>query len=82
MLLFGFPRYVYAARRLIAMDISSINSALGTVEAYSATSTMGQVGLAMLDKSLEQNDEMNQSMIQMMERSVNPAIGGNFDISV
>ncbi len=64
------------------MDISSINSALGTVEAYSATSTMGQVGLAMLDKSLEQNDEMNQSMIQMMERSVNPAIGGNFDMSV
>lgn len=64
------------------MDISSINSALGTVEAYSATSTMGQVGLAMLDKSLEQTDEMNQSMIQMMERSVNPAIGGNFDMSV
>lgn len=64
------------------MDISSINSALGTIEAYSAASTMGQVGLAMLDKSLEQNDEMNQSMIQMMERSVNPAIGGNFDMSV
>lgn len=82
MLLFGLPGYIYSARRLIAMDISSINSALGTVEAYSATSTMGQVGLAMLDKSLEQNDEMNQSMIQMMERSVNPAIGGNFDMSV
>ena len=59
------------------MDISSINAALGSVEANSATSTMGQVGMAMLDKSLELNDEMNKSMIQMMERSVNPAIGGN-----
>ena len=64
------------------MDISSINAALGSVKANSATSTMGQVGMAMLDKSLELNDEMNKSMIQMMERSVNPAIGGNFDMSI
>lgn len=64
------------------MDISSINAALGSVEANSATSTMGQVGMAMLDKSLELNDEINKSMIQMMELSVNPAIGGNFDMSI
>lgn len=64
------------------MDISLINATLGSVEANSATSTMGQVGMAMLDKSLELNDEMNKSMIQMMERSVNPAIGGNFDMYI
>ena len=64
------------------MDISLINAALGSVEANSATSTMGQVSMAMLDKSLELNDEINKSMIQMMERSVNPAIGGNFDMYI
>ena len=61
------------------MDISLINAALGSVEANSATSTMGQVSMAMLDKSLELNDEMNHSMIQMMKHSINPAIGGKFD---
>lgn len=73
---------VLELRRVIAMDISSINSALGSIEANSATSTMGKVGMAMLDKSLEQSDQMNKSMIQMMERSVNPNIGGNFDMSI
>ena len=42
------------------MDISLINAALGSVEANSATSTMGQVGMAMLDKSLELNDKKNK----------------------
>lgn len=64
------------------MDISLINSALDSVQANSPTSTMGQVSIAMLDKSMEVNDAMSQSMIQMMERSVNPAVGGNFDMSI
>lgn len=69
-------------RRVIVMDISTINPALGSVEAYSPTTAMGQVGMAMLDKSLEQNDAMGKAMVQMMERSVNPAVGGNFDMSI
>lgn len=64
------------------MDISLINSALDSVQANSPTSTMGQVSIAMLDKSMEVNDAMSQSMIQMIERSVNPAVGGNFDMSI
>lgn len=64
------------------MDFNTINSALGSVDTYSPTSPMGQVGIAMLDKSLEQNDAMGKEMVKMMERSVNPNVGGNFDMSI
>ena len=64
------------------MEIGSINAALDSVQTYKANSTMGQVGMAMLDKSLEQSQQMNASMVQMMERSVTPNLGGNFDMSI
>lgn len=64
------------------MDISLLNSALGAVSSSNPTSLAGQVSIAMLDKSLEQTEATNKAMIQMMERSVQPGIGGNFDMSV
>lgn len=62
------------------MDIASLSMAMA--QNY----TMGQVGTAMLAKSLDNMQEQGQSMVAMMDRSmelsVNPNVGANFDMSV
>ncbi len=62
------------------MDIAGVASALAF------QNTMSQVGTAMLGKSLDTMEQNGAAMIQMMDRSmelsVNPNIGGNFDMSV
>lgn len=52
----------------------------------SANSVNNDVGVAMLSKSLDQNQSAGNALVNMidassMERSVNPAIGSNFDAS-
>lgn len=65
------------------MDIAGVGTALSAVSAApSAGSIQSVASMKMLDNTLEMNDQLNQSMIQMMERSVNPNVGGNFDMSV
>ena len=44
-----------------------------------------QVGIKMLSKAIDLGEDMGAGMVQMldaaaMERSVNPAVGGNVDI--
>lgn len=62
------------------MDIAGISSAL----AYQ--NNLSQVGTAMLSKSLDNMEQNGAAMVAMMDRSmelsVNPGIGGNFDVSV
>ena len=64
------------------MEISSLNFALDAVSSSSLTTVSGQASLAMLDNALEQTETSNKAMIRMMELSVNPAVGGNFDVSL
>ncbi len=70
------------------MDFSIIDAALGTMTAYDATSSVSTsslayaVGTEMLSQSLDMTQAMGTSMIQMMERSVTPELGGNVDIYV
>lgn len=65
------------------MDISSLSSALSAVQLTEAMNTMpSATSVAMLDKSLDMSSQMGDSMIKMMENSVTPHIGGNFDMSV
>ena len=70
------------------MDISQMSP-----EAIPAMSVMmsqakvsNQVSTAMLSKTLDVSEQGGQALIQMMrssmERSVNPSVGGNFDLSV
>jgi len=40
------------------------------------------VGTAVLSQSLDLTQQMGASMIQMMEHSVNPELGGNIDMYV
>jgi hypothetical protein len=63
------------------MDIAGLSTALAT------GSIQSRVGTAVLSKALDTNDELGAGLVNMidaaaMERSVNPAVGGNIDISV
>ena len=70
------------------MDIANVSSALNTVSSYgigtsvSPTSFSEQVGIAVLDMSMELNNQLNTSMIQALERSVTPHLGGNIDLYI
>ena len=48
---------------------------------------MGDIGTLMLSKALDQQTTEGNGIVKMldaaaMERSVNPAVGSNFDVSV
>lgn len=58
------------------MDIASLSTAL------SMTQVNNDVGTIMLSKQLDTMENMGDSMIKLMEQSVNPHLGGNIDISL
>lgn len=63
------------------MDIPALSMALANVK------TANEVGMAVLSKAMDQNEIQGAGLVQMidtaaMERSVNPAVGANFDMSV
>lgn len=62
------------------MNIPELSTALATVN------LQNQVGIAVLDKALDNTETVGESLIQMMDRSmelsVNPAVGSNFDMYV
>ena len=63
------------------MDIAGVSTALSNV------SLQSKVGTAVLSKAMDTNEALGAGMIEMidaaaMERSVNPAVGSNFDMYV
>lgn len=65
------------------MDIGGISSALSAVKANPSTNTLGgAVGIKMLANSLDNSKQMSDGMVKMMENSVTPNVGSNFDVSV
>lgn len=63
------------------MDIALLSMAMAQDK------IMSDFGTAMLSKALDNQQDMGSEVVQMidaaaMERSVNPAIGGNFDMSI
>lgn len=57
--------------------ISGISSVAPS--AISSANAGSQVGVAMLSKSLDTQQQSGSSMVKMMEQSVNPSVGSNFD---
>ncbi|MBR6380512.1 MAG: YjfB family protein [Lachnospiraceae bacterium] len=63
---------------------------LGVTElstSYNQATLAGKVSEAMLAKGMDMNEQLGEGLVQMidaaaMERSVNPAVGGNMDVSV
>ena len=62
------------------MDIGNVSSALSTLSMSESGSMAAAVSTAMLDKALETNETYGDAITKMMERSVNPAVGGNIDV--
>ncbi len=63
------------------MDIASISMAMAQ------TNSLSKVGVAVLENAMEANEIAGQGIMKMMdaaamERSVNPAVGSNFDMVV
>ena len=63
------------------MDIAGVSTALSNV------SLQSQIGTAVLSKAIDTNEALGAGLIEMidaaaMERSVNPAVGSNFDMYV
>ena len=63
------------------MDIAAVSMALSQVELGT------KVGVAVLDKAMETNEELGAGLVQMidsaqMELSVHPHVGGNFDVRI
>lgn len=63
------------------MDIAGLSMDLANI------STMSKVGTAVLDKTMDTNEQLGQGLVAMidaaaMERSVNPSVGGMFDMRV
>lgn len=64
------------------MDISALNNTALYALNSATTKTGETVGLAMLSNQLDVSEALSDSMIKAMELSVNPSVGGNFDMSV
>ena len=63
------------------MDIAGVSAALSNVNLQS------RIGTAVLSKAMDTNEALGAGLIEMidsaaMERSVNPAVGSNFDMYV
>ena len=62
------------------MNIPELSTALANAN------LMNKVGIAVLDKALDNSESVGASLLNMMDRSmelsVNPSIGGNFDMQV
>lgn len=63
------------------MDIAGVSTALSNI------SLQSQVGTAVLSKAMDTNEALAQGLMELidsaaMERSVNPAVGSNFDMYV
>ena len=62
------------------MDIGNVGFALNTLSSVESGSLAATVSTAMLDKALETNESYGDAVTKMMERSVNPQVGGNIDV--
>lgn len=63
------------------LSIASLSTAMSTANLNT------DFGIQMLAKTMDNNEQTGQELVQMidsaaMERSVNPNVGGNFDMSV
>lgn len=62
------------------MDVTTLNNI--ALSQISPGTSPSDISVAILGKQLDVTQKLGDTMIQAMERSVNPHIGGNIDISV
>ena len=64
------------------MEVSNMMSSYGAGPAMGPAGLTYAIGTALLGKSLYLIDEMGDSMVQMLERSVTPELGGSIDLYI
>lgn len=66
------------------MDIGNMDIVLNALSDpfVSGLSLPYQVGTAVLGQSIDVSQEMGDALVQMMEHSVTPELGGNIDLYV
>jgi len=65
------------------MEVSMATPNIASLSMISAQNkTQSDIGTAMLAKSLDTFQANGAALTKMMELSVNPSVGGNFDMSV
>lgn len=62
------------------MDVTALNNIAWSQ--ISPSTSPSDISVAILGKQLDVTQKLGDTMIQAMEHSVNPHIGGNIDISV
>ena len=62
--------------RYLPMDIQG----LGASTVLANANVNSSVGMALLDRALESDQENGNEIVKMLERSVNPMLGQNVDI--
>ena len=62
------------------MDVTALNNI--ALSQISPSTSPSDISVAIFGKQLDVTQKLGDTMIQAMERSVNPHIGGNIDISV
>ena len=62
------------------MDVTALNNI--ALSQISPSTSPSDISVAILGKQLDVTQKLGDTMIQAMERSENPHIGGNIDISV
>lgn len=66
----------------ICMQVNSLAEIALAQMPSAAASAPSDIAIALLSKQLDVSQEMGADMVKAMERSVNPDVGGNIDISV
>lgn len=64
------------------MDLSLGMDIAGYSSTNAVQSTQSQVSISIMKKTLDLQEDMGMQLAQMMELSVNPAVGGNIDTYV
>lgn len=68
--------FTYSVEGGMTMDIPLLSMSMANAQVQS------NFGVAMLSKSLDTVEDSGDSMVKMLEQSVNPNLGGTIDISI
>ncbi len=69
-------------KEVVTMDLSLGMDIVSYASANAIQSTQSQVSVAMMKKTLDMQEAVGSQLVQMMEQSVNPALGGTIDIHI
>lgn len=69
-------------KEVVTMDLSLGMDIVSYASANAIQSTQSQVSVAMMKKTLDMQEAVGSQLVQMMEQSVNPTLGGTIDIHI